>query len=282
MKLAVNFSEMLLKILVEQPDLLVDYIKVPTIPFPGCWTQFERGSLERPILPHPAQVGVLALGHPERGERYNWETIQAIIDRTNPPYLSTHLEARVAYFPEFAALQHKQDLKLKQALVERFVNAAIEVKDFIKRPLLLENFPYYRWWDHYRLGSEPELISEICQAADCGFLLDIAHARCSAWYLQLDPLEYIKALPLERLREIHLSGVLMRPEGMRDSHTPLDEKGYQLLGEVLQIARPEILTIEYGGMPDQIPVSLQGEYEPYDRNQPEALLEMIRRVREMM
>jgi len=282
MKLTVNFSEMLLKILKKQPDLPIDYIKVPTIPFPECWTQFKRGIENRPILPHPAQPGVLALGHPEREERFNWEIIQAIIDQTDPPYLSTHLEARVEYFPEFSQLQQQVDPKLQEALEARFVEAALEVKRFIKRPLILENFPYYSWWRHYRVASEPDFIREVCKRADCNFLLDIAHARCSAWYLKLDPLEYLKALPLERLQEIHLSGIIMRPEGMRDSHTPLDEIGYQLLDEVLKLAKPEMLTIEYGGMPDRIAISLQDEFEPLDRNQPEALLEMIRRVRGMI
>jgi uncharacterized protein (UPF0276 family) len=279
MKLAVNFSEALVSLLEEDPALPVDYIKAPTIPFPGCWSQFETGGKYRRLLPHPAQQGVLALGHPQPELRFNREVVAEVIDRTDPPYISTHLEARVEFFPEFRDFQHELDPVVEEALFRHFLSAVRQVKAEIGLPLVLENFPYYSFWVHYKLCADPGFITRICTEGDCGFLLDIAHARCSAWFFQMDLLSYLSALPLDRTKEIHLAGVQTRAEGMIDTHTKLEEDDYVVLNRVLARTDPEIVTIEYGGMPDQI-MNLQGEYEPVLRNDPRELAEMIYRVKQ--
>ncbi|MGE5606084.1 MAG: DUF692 family multinuclear iron-containing protein, partial [Bacteroidota bacterium] len=234
MKLAVNYSEALLSLLTEEPELPVDYIKVPTMPFPGCFSQFERGIALRKLLPHPAQPGVISLGHPSPQERFNRELVSRVIDLTNPPYLSTHLEAAVDFFPSFKNEQHRFDQDLKQAMCARFLNSIDLVKKVTGLPLVLENFPYYAWWRHYKLGSDPSFIAEVCEAGDCGFLLDIAHARCSAWNFGISVEHYLESLPLSRLVEIHLAGVSLRIEGIRDTHSKLSNEDYQLLESILR------------------------------------------------
>ena len=280
MKLAVNFSDALLSLLEREPELPVDYIKFPTIPFPGCWEQFERGKNFRKILPHLSQPGVIALAHPEPGQRFDAGTVLKVLERTKPPYLSTHLETRVEFFPEFQAHQHQSDPLLVKTVKAHLLKAIEEVKTAIPVPLVLENFPFYRWWKHYRLGSESWFIREICEAGDCGFLLDIAHARCSAWNMECKVNDYLNELPLVRTREIHLAGVQLREEGLRDAHTALGEEDYTLFESVLDRTDPEIVSIEYGGLPDRI-MNLRAEYEPISRNDPEELREMIKRVVEI-
>jgi uncharacterized protein (UPF0276 family) len=281
MKLAVNFSEALLQLLQKTPGLTVDYIKVPLCPFPAGFSQFETGEKYGRLLPHLAQPGVLALGHNLPNQRFDGELVREIIRRTDPPYLSTHMEARTEYFPEYTQYQHRNHPGLHQALKERFLTAIAMVKVKTGIPLLLENFPYYTMLVHYRAGSEPDFISELCEAGDCGFLLDIAHARCSAWHMGREVESYIKALPLSRLREIHLAGARQESYGLRDTHTELEENDYFLLEKVLNQATPEIVTIEYGGMPERIQ-RLDGVFEPIRRNNPVELERMIRRVREII
>jgi uncharacterized protein (UPF0276 family) len=278
MKLAVNFSEILRQLIQTNPDLPVDLIKVPTIPFPGCFTQFEEGARFRKLLPHPAQPGVLALGAPTAEERFNPETVAAIIRWANPAYLSTHLEARLAYFPEYQSYRHEDHPVIRKILKERFLASITLVKNWTKLPLILENCPYYTWLDRFRAISEPEVIREICAAGDCGFLLDIAHARCSAWTLGRSIEEYLQALPLERLREIHLAGVSESDYGILDTHTALDETDYRLLQTVLEWRRPEIVSLEYGGMPEHIS-NRYGFTQPINRNDRCELETMIVRIR---
>jgi uncharacterized protein (UPF0276 family) len=282
MKLAVNYSAILGELIQAHPELPVDYIKVPTMPFPGCFArQFDAGIKLRPLLPHPAQPGVLSLGAPQPEQCFNPKIVAEIIRRTSPPYLSTHMDALIDYFPEYKALQHCDDLKLGAVVKERLLTAIAIVKYQTKLPLILENFPYYSWFHHYRIGSQPEFITEVCAAGDCGFLLDIAHARCSAWSLKMETEVYLKALPLNRLREIHLSGVREFDYGICDTHTALGEIDYTLLQTVLAWARPEIVTLEYGGMPERI-TNCFGVIEPIRRNDCHELEEMILRTREII
>lgn len=277
MKLAVNFSDPLIELLNENPVLPVDFIKVPTKAFPDSFSQFNKGLSYRRLLPHPAQPGVLSLGHPSPGERFNREIVAKIIDLTKPAYLSTHLEAKLDFFPSFEEEQHRFHPGLKKALSHRFLESIDLVKKTTGLPLVLENFPYYSWWRHYKLGSDPMFITEICEVGDCGFLLDIAHARCSAWYFGIPVEQYLEMLPLQRLVEIHLAGVNHRAEGVRDTHTKLTEEDYQLFKFVLERTNPEIATIEYGGLPDRL-LNLAGTYEPIRRNESLELKEMISQV----
>jgi uncharacterized protein (UPF0276 family) len=278
MELAVNYSENLMTLLDQDPALPVDYIKVPTIPFPDCWSQFERGGTRRKLLPHPSQPGVLALGRIDPGEQYNHGIIRKILQRTHPPYLSTHVEARVDFFPEYQEYQRIYHPLVRQMLREHFLKSIARVRETLSVPLVVENFPYYNWWRHYKTGSEPEFLSELCEAGDLGFLLDIAHARCSAWHFKMDVKDYLDALPLHRLQEIHLAGTQFRePEGLRDTHTVIDETDYELLQYLLGKTTPRIITIEYGGMPERI-IGRNGEYEPISRNNITELLTTITRI----
>ncbi len=278
MKLAVNFSESLLLLLKEKPGLPLDYIKLPTVPFPECWTQFDQGRKYRKLLPHITQPGILDVCHPQIELDFNGSLISKVIRQTAPPHLSTHLEATLNYFPELKSYLHHKHPMAGKELKKRILHNIMAVKEKINIPLILENSPYYSWYWCYRMGSEPEFITEICESGDCGLLLDIAHARISAGYLKIDVRDYIYHLPLSRVKEIHMAGILESPLGFWDSHTLFREIDYQLLQFVLNHTQPEIVTIEYGGYPDREWNPLNNGYVECLRNNPEELREMIDRV----
>lgn len=278
MKLAVNYSTMLVTLLEQYPDLPIDFIKVPTRPFPGCWEQFNQSRQWRPLLPHLAQPGVIALGHPDPEQRFNETIVGKALASGGAKYLSTHVEARVEYLPEYASAQHQLEPLVYQKLSELFLQSIGEVQAKLAVPLVIENYPYYRWSSQYRWGSEPEFITDLCESTNCGFLLDLAHARCTAWSNETMVEELIAGYPLNRLREIHLAGVQKRQEGLRDTHTSLEEADYDLLIKVLRKSEAEIISIEYGGLPEQLKKP-DGTFEPIYRNSPEELLTMIGRIR---
>jgi hypothetical protein len=278
MKLAVNFSESLLLLLKENSQLPVDYIKLPTIPFPGCWIQFDQGRNYRKLLPHLAQPGILDLCHPKIEQNFNEPLVTQIISQTAPPYLSTHLEATLEYFPEIKDYLHHKHPIVEKEVKDRLIRNIIMVQEKIRIPLLLENSPYYSWHWYYRMSCEPEFIAGICESGDCGLLLDIAHARISASYFKIDVVDYLRNLPLSRVKEIHMSGVLEAPIGIWDSHTVLHECDYRLLEFILNQTKPEIVTIEYGGYADREWNPLDGSYIECPRNNPDELREMIFKV----
>lgn len=280
MKLAVNFSDVLLALLKENPDLPIDYIKVPTAPLPDSFEQYLVGKIFRPLLSHVNQPDVLDLLHIDSKRRINIPLIARILDLSAPLHLSTHVNARVEYFPEFAPSQHSYDSKLADLIKTRFLETVQIYQANFQTPLIIENFPYYSFAYEYRIGSDPEFISELCTATNCGFLLDISHARVTADFFKMDVLRYLDLLPLHVTKEIHVSGTL-RFEGegfLWDAHTELEQFDYDLLAYVLKKANPDVITIEYGGFPNY-QKNLEGGYLVLNRNDAGQLINMINRIR---
>jgi hypothetical protein len=53
----------------------------------------------------------------------------------------------------------------------------------------------------------PETICRVVEETDCGLLLDLSHARLAAWALNMDPQDYVNQLPVQRICEIHVTGI---------------------------------------------------------------------------
>ena len=76
-------------------------------------------------------------------------------------------------------------------------------------------------------------------------LLDLAHARLAAAFRGQAVEEYVAALPLERVRQIHVSGIRRRNGRWYDAHESLQEEDYRLLEWALDRCDPAMVTLEY-------------------------------------
>lgn len=110
---------------------------------------------------------------------------------------------------------------------------------------------------------EPALIAELVEATGADLLLDLAHAQVSASRLGYALESYLQRLPLERVRQLHISGPRHDGTTLFDAHEPLREADYTLLAWVLNETDPAVLTLEYGK----------------DEN---ALLDQVRRLRQQL
>lgn len=77
--------------------------------------------------------------------------------------------------------------------------------------------------------------------------MDIAHARVAASALGVDIYEYLNKLPLERIREIHVSGVKeANIHQLSDFHNEMDDKDIELLEYVMKRTNKlEMITHEF-------------------------------------
>jgi len=66
--------------------------------------------------------------------------------------------------------------------------------------------------------SEWEFLSEISRRADCGILLDVNNVYVSSVNHGFDPLEYLRAIPAERVGQIHLAGHSVKEGYLIDTH----------------------------------------------------------------
>jgi uncharacterized protein (UPF0276 family) len=111
-------------------------------------------------------------------------------------------------------------------------------------PLFLENLDYNQG-GAYEHVCQPEFVAAVVEESDVDLLLDLAHARVSASGLGLSTTDYLMWLPMERVRQIHVSGPRVRDGVLVDAHEPLQEEDYCLLQNLLDVTTPRALTLEY-------------------------------------
>lgn len=220
-------------VLLDRGDVPVEYIKCPLSP--DSRTEVARAREYRPVLLHCWGPPGYSATRPEIPEP---ELLGELAQSSSTPFLSVHLD----YQPE---LDGEMDRDIVLAHVQREVAA---LKRLSGKDVLLENVPWYPWMNRPRWATDPAFITEAVTSSDALLLVDTAHARVAAWHRGESAEEYLSALPLERAREVHISGPRMSDEGLRDRHMSLTEEDYALLNFVLDRApNVQVVTLEYAG-----------------------------------
>jgi uncharacterized protein (UPF0276 family) len=152
-----------------------------------------------PLLTHGLSLsigGMEALDSTYLGE------VAAVVSRLGSPWHSDHL-----CFCDSGgrALHELLPVAFTRANVTRIADRIRRAQDSIRRPLAIENVSYY--WHPGRADlSEPEFLSSVCQAADCGWLLDVNNAFVNASNFDLDVDAWMRAAPVDRVVQIHVAG----------------------------------------------------------------------------
>jgi uncharacterized protein (UPF0276 family) len=92
-----------------------------------------------------------------------------------------------------------------EATARRAADRVRRARDAIGRPLAIENVSYY-WHPGRAEMGEAELLSRVCEAADCALLLDVNNAFVNATNFGLDLDAWMRDAPLERVVQIHVAG----------------------------------------------------------------------------
>jgi uncharacterized protein (UPF0276 family) len=199
----------------------------------------------QPILLHNS-VWDWSLGHPAALEQREMlaRTLRAL-KRTRAPWLSLHLGFGAAEVAFDEGCMRPRTIPLgREELFENIVRNVRELGAASPVPLLLENLDYNPG-GAYEHVCQPEFIAAVLEDSDVDLLLDLAHARVSASRLGLSTTDYLMWLPMERVRQIHVSGVRPRDGVLVDAHEPLLEEDYGLLRDLLDLTTPLALTLEY-------------------------------------
>ena len=107
------------------------------------------------------------------------------------------------------------------------------VQDYLGRRLLLENVSSYVTYTDSKL-TEWEFLAEIARRADCLMLLDINNIYVSAYNHGFDPLDYLNAIPSERVQQFHLAGHSNLGDYIIDTHDhPVIDSVWQLYRRAL-------------------------------------------------
>jgi len=140
--------------------------------------------------------------------------VDRLARRVEPLWISDHL-----CWTGISSINLHDLLPLPQteAAVRHVVERVRRVQDFLGRQILLENVSSYVAFDGAEL-TEWEFLGEICARADCGILLDVNNIYVSAFNHGFDAQDYLRGIPVDRVKQIHLAGHSNRGDIIIDTH----------------------------------------------------------------
>jgi uncharacterized protein (UPF0276 family) len=186
----------------------------------------------------------------------DWARVAALLEQCDTPYVNVHLAPMQPDMPHIPL--DTTDPAHAAAIRERLLHdVGAVVEQFGAERVSVENVPYFGHIpDTYpilRPAAEPALIRQVLEETGCGLLLDLSHARIAARYLGYDEQEYVAALPTERLRELHITG-LRKIDALWHDHMPMVGDDWPAFAWALERiaagawARPWVVSFEYGGV----------------------------------
>lgn len=242
MHFALNYSPQAAELLAAG-EIEIDYFKTPP------WSEMvAKAQKHRPVAVHFA----LKAG---TGQIYDtdWALVEHLLDKTDTRYVNVHLAAYANEFPGIDS-DSPQETHKAQLIENMHSDLSVVINHFGAERVIVENSPY-------RVGEQrimhtcalPEVITKIILEHQCGLLLDIAHARISADALGMNTKDYLEALPIRYLQEMHFTGLHDIGNGHLMDHLPILEEDWPWLDWVMENienndwGKPHLLAYEYGG-----------------------------------
>lgn len=120
-----------------------------------------------------------------------------------------------------------------------------EVRDVLQLPFALENVTYYMVVSDREM-DELTFLNAILEEADCGLVLDVNNVYINAQNHGFDAESFIRAIPPERIVQIHLAGHDAAGELIKDTHDgPVSEAVWALFRATVEHAGPVSTNIEW-------------------------------------
>ncbi|NQX88969.1 MAG: DUF692 domain-containing protein [Halioglobus sp.] len=92
-----------------------------------------------------------------------------------------------------------------------------QVQDILGRRIVLENASYYAQTSAEL--TEAQFIRAVIEESDCDLLLDVNNVYVNSINHRYDPIQFIDALPLERVRYVHVAGHYNEADDLKvDTH----------------------------------------------------------------
>jgi uncharacterized protein (UPF0276 family) len=180
-----------------------------------------------PVIPHGISLSV---GSATGISDSYLSRIKRVSDLTASPYYSEHLCVTKAPGLDIG---HLAPLALTEVVLQLTIDNVERVQETLEKPLVLENVTYLFPIAGAEM-TQAEFFERLVEATGCGVLLDVTNVYINSTNHDFDPVEFIAAMPLESVVQIHLAGGYWSHDVLIDSHSePVQEESWQLLEEVV-------------------------------------------------
>ena len=221
----------------------VDFVEIISENFMACGGR-PLATLEAVRERHPMIMhGVsMSLGSARGPNPHYLAELNALARRIEPLWLSDHL----CWTGIDAHNSHDLlPLPYTEEALDRFCANLIFAQDVLERPLLIENPSSYVSFAESTM-REWEFLAALTERTGCYLLLDVNNIYVSSVNHGFDPLQFLRAMPRDRIRQIHLAGHSAGPEGMLiDTHdAAVRSEVWTLYAEAVRLFGPCATMIE--------------------------------------
>jgi uncharacterized protein (UPF0276 family) len=217
--------------LLKQAHIPIDYVKFDA---DGGLALLQEILAYRPVLLHDVASHVW-LNYADPFDAASMTTAHMLLQTAQPPWFSTGIGASAepqGHTTPFWRGAPPGALQSRAMVTTNIIRNARHLQEWLGGvPLLLENYNYHPT-NAYEYVCEPETFCALIEAINCGVLLDLAHAQISAHNLGWPNVwSYLQALPLRRVREIHINHPQIDSAlgQMLDRHLPIQPTDMALL-----------------------------------------------------
>ncbi len=228
---------------------LIDYLELPFEQL--VHTPALAGMQDTiPFVLHCASLSIAGFVPPPEA------TVAAIVreaTRMSTPWIGEHLAFISAdgLSPDGAptTLTYTACPQLSEDTVARVADNLAALAPRLPVPIILENSPQYFAVPGSTMGMT-EFVAAVAERADVGLLLDLTHFLITSINTGVDPRAELDRLPLERVVEMHVSGLSEQSGIAWDDHAaPAPALVFELVERALTRARPRAITLEYNWSP---------------------------------
>ena len=198
----------------------------------------DRIAERYPLVMHGVS---LSIGGTAPLDRAYLESLRALARRVEPAWVSDHLCWTGV---DGVNLHDLMPLPYTEEALRHVSARVAQVQDFLGRRLVLENVSSYVSYASSEM-TEWEFLAELARAADCELLLDVNNVYVSSVNHGFDPEQFLRAIPIERVRQFHLAGHSRCGTYIVDTHdAPIDPAVWALYSSAVRRFGPVATLIE--------------------------------------
>ncbi len=202
--------------------------------------QLKAISERTPIVCHGLS---LSIGGPAPLDEELVHSIRDFIRDYKVPIYSEHL----SYTNDGGQLYDLLPMPFTGEAVTYTAQRVRQVQDILGDRMALENVSYYL--SPKKELDEAEFIKAVISEADCNLLLDVNNVYVNSVNHGYDPMDFIRAMPAERVSYIHIAGHYVEPDGIIvDTHgADVIDPVWQLLADTYDLigTRPTLLERDF-------------------------------------
>lgn len=230
-------------ILTEQPD--IDWFEILTENYMvnggKALYYLDKIRQDYPIVMHGVSM---SLGSTDPLNKDYFNDLKKLIDRVQPAWISDHIC--------WTGVNHKNmhdllPLPLTLESADHLADRVAEAQDILGQQILLENSSTYLTFKSDDM-TEWDYINHVVDKADCHLLLDVNNVYVSSFNHGFDPLEYLQAMPVERVYQHHLAGHSNEGNIIIDTHDhDVIDPVWDLYAKTAELLGPVSTMIERDG-----------------------------------